>query len=87
MHAGLDNGFSLMTDCLAVTHFMLNSFSLFNFTSVILWGVVLGWGGWRVTATAALSRRAAVPTSCNDSPALFLLYCFLHNRIASQGFG
>lgn len=45
MHAGLDNGFSLMTDCPAVTHFMLNSFSLFNFTSVILWGVVLGWGG------------------------------------------
>lgn len=38
MQAALDNGFSLMTDCLTVTQFMLNSFLLFNFTSVILLG-------------------------------------------------
>lgn len=61
MHAAPDNGFSLMTDCPAVTHFMLNSFSLFHFTSVILWGVGLGGGGGSLPQLHCPGERRSLP--------------------------
>lgn len=66
MQAALDNSFILMTDCLTVTHFMLNSFLLFNFTSVIL----LGWAAlsWIVGEVLGCALKLTIPTSANDSP-------------------
>lgn len=85
MQAALDNGFSLMTDCLTVTQFMLNSLLLFNFTSVIL------------LACAALSSTVGevlgcaldltIPTSGNDSPALFYCIVFCIIRLVVKGLG
>lgn len=48
MQGAPDNGFSLMTDCPAVTQFMLNSFSAVQFHKcnfVGLCRIVLDWGG------------------------------------------
>lgn len=81
MQAALDNGFSLMTDCLTVTQFMLNSFLLFNFTSVILLGRAA------LSSTVGDAPELALPTSRNDSPALFYCIVFCIIRLVVKGLG
>lgn len=85
MQAALDNGFSLMTDCLTVTQFMLNSFLLFNFTSVIL----LGRAALSSTVGEVLgcALKLTIPTSSNDSPALFYCIVFCIIRLVVKDLG
>lgn len=92
MQGAPDNGFSLMTDCPAVTQFMLNSFSAVQFHKcnfVGLCRIVLDWGGG---GGGGASRRCAlseltVPTSCNDSPALFYCIVFCIIVLLVKGLG
>lgn len=85
MQATLDNRFSLMTDCPTVTQFMLNSFLLFSFTSVIL----LGCAALSSTIGNVLecALELPIPSSDNDSPALFYCIVFCIIRLVVKGLG
>ena len=85
MQAALDNGFSLMTDCLTVTQFMLNSFLLFNFTSVILFGCDALSS--TVGEVLGCALELTIPTFDNDSPALFYCIVFCIIRLVVKGLG
>lgn len=73
MQAALDNGFSLMTDCWTITQLMLNSFSLLNFTSLILFSCAAVSSP--VGEVSGCAVELPIPSSGNDSPAL--LYCIV----------
>lgn len=83
--AAPDNGFSLKTDCLTVTHFMLNSFLPFNFTSVILAG--LAALSSTVGEVSGCALKLTIPSSRNDSPALFYCIVFCIIRLVVKALG
>lgn len=86
MQAAPDNGFSAMTNCPSVTQFMLNSFLLLNLTSAISPGPA------RHCPRSPGERRRvrfeiAVPTSRNDSLALFYCIVFCIIGLVARGSG
>lgn len=83
MQAALDNRFSPMTDCLTVTQFMLNSFLLFRFTSVILLGCAALSS--TVGKVSGCAPELTIPYSGNDSPALFYCIVFCIIRLVVKG--
>lgn len=85
MQAAPDNRFSVMTDCMTVTQFMLNSFLLFNFRSVILLGCAALSSTVGAVLRCALEPR--VPSSGNDPVALFYRIVFCIIRLVVKGFG
>lgn len=85
MQAARDNGFSLMTDCLTVTQFMLNSFSLFNFTSVILLGCAALSS--TVGEVPGCALKLAQPSPVMIPPALFYCIVFCIIRLVVKGLG
>lgn len=87
MQVAPDNGFSAMTNCPSITQFMLNSFSLLN-----LKPAQFRWGLCRHCPRPPGDRRGArfeiaVPTSRNDSSALFYCIVFCIIGLVARGSG